>query len=64
MRNKDSVDYRLGPLGLRGIHISEVINTHFHFDYAGDHDAFPNATFHIQQNHYDAAVDDPAFPDQ
>jgi N-acyl homoserine lactone hydrolase len=64
MRAEDSVDYRLAQLGLRGTDISDVINTHLHFDHAGNNDAFPNATFYVQRTHYEAAVDNPSFPNQ
>ncbi|HUY54465.1 MAG TPA: N-acyl homoserine lactonase family protein [Candidatus Nanopelagicaceae bacterium] len=64
MRVQDTVDYRLAELGLRGADVTDVINTHFHFDHAGNNDAFPNATFHVQRSHYQAATDNPSFPNQ
>jgi N-acyl homoserine lactone hydrolase len=64
MRTEDTVDYRLAVLGLRGADITDVINTHLHFDHAGNNDAFPNATFHVQRSHYEAALDNPSFPNQ
>jgi N-acyl homoserine lactone hydrolase len=64
MRIEDTVDYRLAVLGLRGADITDVINTHLHFDHAGNNDAFPNATFHVQRSHYEAAIDNPSFPNQ
>ncbi len=64
MRIEDTVDYQLARLGLRGADITDVINTHLHFDHAGNNDAFPNATFHVQRAHFDAALDNPSFPNQ
>jgi|ERR1035437_633396 N-acyl homoserine lactone hydrolase len=64
MRIEDTVDYRLAVLGLRGTDITDVINTHLHFDHAGNNDAFPNATFHVQRSHYQIALDNPSFPNQ
>jgi N-acyl homoserine lactone hydrolase len=64
MRVEDTVDYRLAQLGLRSADINDVVNTHLHFDHAGNNDAFPNATFHVQRSHYDAALDNPSFPNQ
>lgn len=64
MRLEDSVDHRLAVLGLRGSDVTDVINTHLHFDHAGNNDAFPNATFYVQRSHYEAAVDNPSFPNQ
>ena len=64
MRLEDTVDYRLAQLGLRSTDITDVINTHFHFDHAGNNDAFTNATFHVQREHYHSALDNPSFPNQ
>jgi len=64
MRAEDTVDYRLAVLGLRGADVTDVINTHLHFDHAGNNDAFPNASFYVQRLHYEAAIDNPAFPNQ
>ncbi|MGH7666695.1 MAG: N-acyl homoserine lactonase family protein [Candidatus Dormibacteria bacterium] len=64
MRLEDTVDYRLAVLGLRAADITDVINTHLHFDHAGNNDAFPRATFHVQRSHYQAALDNPGFPNQ
>jgi N-acyl homoserine lactone hydrolase len=64
MRTEDTVDYRLAALGLRGADVTDVINTHLHFDHAGNNDAFPGATFYVQRSQYDAALDNPSFPNQ
>jgi N-acyl homoserine lactone hydrolase len=41
-----------------------VINTHLHFDHAGNNDLFERATFFVQREHYDFATDNPVFPNQ
>lgn len=64
MRVEDTVDFRLAQLGLRSSDITDVINTHLHFDHAGNNDAFAKATFHVQREHYHAALDNPSFPNQ
>jgi N-acyl homoserine lactone hydrolase len=64
MRTDDTVDYRLAALGLRSADVTDVINTHLHFDHAGNNDAFPHATFFVQRAQYDAAIDNPSFPNQ
>ncbi|HUY98476.1 MAG TPA: N-acyl homoserine lactonase family protein [Verrucomicrobiae bacterium] len=64
MRVEDTIDFRLAQLGLRGADVTDVINTHLHFDHAGNNDAFPHATFHVQREHLEAATDNPAFPNQ
>ena len=38
----------LKAIGLEPARIEDVIVTHMHYDHAGNHDLFPNATFHIQ----------------
>lgn len=38
----------LAALGIAPQEVGDVILTHLHFDHAGNADAFPNATFHLQ----------------
>ncbi len=64
MRTEDIIDYRLAQLGLRGADVTDVINTHLHFDHAGNNDAFPHATFHVQREQVAAATDHPSYPNQ
>ncbi len=64
MRLEDTVDARLAPLGLRAGDVTDVVNTHLHFDHAGNNDAFAGARFWVQRSHYQAALDNPAFPNQ
>ena len=43
----DPVDL-LAAIGIDAGTVSDVILTHLHYDHAGNYDAFPNATFHLQ----------------
>lgn len=45
----------LADLGLRPDSINSVICTHFDVDHAGYHDAFPQAQFIVQREHYELA---------
>ena len=64
MTANDNVDHQLRRLGLRPDDIDFVINTHLHFDHAGNNDLFTRATFLVQREHYAAALGNPAFPNQ
>lgn len=64
MRVEDTVDFRLALLGLRSTDITDVVNTHLHFDHAGNNDAFIRATLHVQREQYEIALDNPDFPNQ
>jgi N-acyl homoserine lactone hydrolase len=39
-----------------------VVNSHLHFDHAGNNGAFPDATFVVQREHLAFAKDKPNFP--
>jgi N-acyl homoserine lactone hydrolase len=63
MQAEDLLDRRLGEIGLSPEDIDIVINTHLHFDHAGGNYLFPQATFLVQQEHYQHALGMPeAFP--
>jgi len=47
---------QLADLGLRPDDIDIVICTHFDLDHAGYHDAFPQAEFVVQRDHYEQAA--------
>jgi N-acyl homoserine lactone hydrolase len=64
MRDEDRVTERLASLGLTPADVQDVVNTHFHFDHAGNNALFPHAQFHVQRAHHDAAVDNPQFPNE
>jgi glyoxylase-like metal-dependent hydrolase (beta-lactamase superfamily II) len=39
----------LETLGIRADEVTDVVLTHMHYDHAGNIDAFPRATFHLQE---------------
>ncbi len=54
----------LTGLGVTPRDIDYVINTHLHFDHAGNNDLFDRATFFVQREHYDFARGNDSFPNQ
>ena len=54
-RNEKNVIEHLAELGLRPEDIDIVIATHFDVDHAGYHDAFLQAEFIVQREHYELA---------
>jgi N-acyl homoserine lactone hydrolase len=64
MRREDSLLWRLAELDIAPADIKYVINTHLHFDHAGNNDLLKDATFLVQREHYEYAKDNPAFPNQ
>jgi N-acyl homoserine lactone hydrolase len=64
MRREDSLLWRLAELGIAPQDIDYVINTHLHFDHAGNNDLLEKATFLVQRDHYELAKGNPSFPNQ
>jgi N-acyl homoserine lactone hydrolase len=64
MRPEDSLLFRLADLGVAPQEIEYVVNTHLHFDHAGNNDLLGNATFFVQREQYEFATDNPSFPNQ
>jgi N-acyl homoserine lactone hydrolase len=64
MRPEDSLVFRLAELGIAPAGIDYVINTHLHFDHAGNNDLLENATFFVQREHYEFAKGHPSFPNE
>jgi len=64
MRPEDSLLFRLAQLDIAPQDIKYVINTHLHFDHAGNNDLLTNATFLVQREHYNVARNNPTFPNQ
>jgi N-acyl homoserine lactone hydrolase len=64
MRREDSLLWRLAELDIAPADIKYVINTHLHFDHAGNNDLLKDATFFVQREHYEYAKDNPSFPNQ
>ena len=59
-----SVADALAELDMTPGDIGLVINTHLHFDHAGNNDLLKDATFFVQREHYELAKGNPAFPNQ
>ncbi|MST32622.1 MBL fold metallo-hydrolase [Acidimicrobiaceae bacterium USS-CC1] len=64
MRKEDSLLFRLAQLEVAPQDIDFVINTHLHFDHAGNNDLLGRATFFVQRDQYEQAKGNPSFPNQ
>ena len=62
MAKEDAVVARLASLGVRPDDVTVVVNSHLHFDHAGNNGAFPKATFIVQGDHLAFAKGKPNFP--
>jgi N-acyl homoserine lactone hydrolase len=64
MTSEDTVENRLGELGLSIGDVTHVVNSHLHFDHCGQNYAFTEVPVIVQRRHYKAALVDPAFPNE
>lgn len=62
MEAEDALVARLAALAVGPDDISVVVNSHLHFDHAGNNGAFPRATFVVQAEHLAYARGRPEFP--
>ena len=62
MREEDALVRRLAEIGVRPDDVSVVVNSHLHFDHAGNNGAFPRATFVVQADHLAHARGRATFP--
>ena len=62
MENDDAIVARLAAAGVTPDDVAVVVNSHLHFDHAGNNRAFPNATFVVQAAHLAYAKGRPNFP--
>jgi N-acyl homoserine lactone hydrolase len=62
MEDGDGVVARLSSLGVKPDDITVVVNSHLHFDHAGNNGAFPKASFVVQAEHLAFAKGKPNFP--
>jgi N-acyl homoserine lactone hydrolase len=62
MSSDDAIVARLAALGVRPDDVDIVVNSHLHFDHAGNNGAFPRATFIAQADHLAFAKGKPNFP--
>jgi N-acyl homoserine lactone hydrolase len=64
MRKEDSLLFRLAQLEVAPQDIDFVVNTHLHFDHAGNNDLLGSATFFVQREQYEQAKGNPSYPNQ
>ncbi len=66
MTREDTLEARLGELGLGLDDITHVVNTHLHFDHCGNNHLFAGrgTPVLVQRRHYEAALADHAFPNE
>jgi N-acyl homoserine lactone hydrolase len=62
MERDDAIVARLARVGVRPDDVAIVVNSHLHFDHAGNNGAFPKATFIVQGEHLVFAKGKPSFP--
>jgi N-acyl homoserine lactone hydrolase len=62
MEHSDAIVARLAALDVKPDDIAIVVNSHLHFDHAGNNGAFPKATFIVQAEHIAYAKGKPNFP--
>jgi N-acyl homoserine lactone hydrolase len=62
MDAEDAIVSRLAAVGVRPDDVAVVVNSHLHFDHAGNNGAFPRATFLVQAEHLAFAKGRPNFP--
>ena len=62
MTADDALVARLASVGIRPDDVGVVVNSHLHFDHAGNNGAFPRATFVSQREHLAFAKGRPNFP--
>ena len=62
MQVEDAIVSRLAALGVKPDDVAIVVNSHLHFDHAGNNGAFPHATFVVQAEHLAFAKGKPNFP--
>ena len=60
----DRLEARLAETGLRVGDITAVVNTHLHFDHAGNNALFAGVPIYVQRAHHEHALGHPAFPDE
>ena len=64
MTEADRLEARLAAAGLRPGDLAGVINTHLHFDHAGNNALFAGVPIYVQRAHYEQALGNPAYPNE
>jgi N-acyl homoserine lactone hydrolase len=62
MREEDTIERRLGEIGVGIGDIDFLINTHLHFDHCGSNYAFAGIPIIVQRNHYEYARESENYP--
>jgi glyoxylase-like metal-dependent hydrolase (beta-lactamase superfamily II) len=62
MGEEDAIVARLASVGMKPEDVDIVVNSHLHFDHAGNNGALPRATFIVQRDHLAHAKGRPNFP--
>jgi N-acyl homoserine lactone hydrolase len=62
MTEEDALVPRLAAIDVRPDDIDVVVNSHLHYDHAGNNGAFPRATFIVQREHLAFAKGNANFP--
>jgi N-acyl homoserine lactone hydrolase len=62
MRQEDTLEHRLGEIGLSVDDVTHVINTHLHFDHCGQNFLFTKVPIILQREHYELAKQDENYP--
>jgi N-acyl homoserine lactone hydrolase len=62
MTNEDAIVSRLAAIGVKPDDVAIAVNSHLHFDHAGNNGAFPHTTFVVQAEHLAFAKGKPNFP--
>lgn len=64
MTSEDTLESRLAEVDLALTDVTDVINTHLHFDHAGNNHRLERSTFHVQRAHYESALGSPSCPNE
>jgi len=64
VKSRDTLSARLRSCELEAGDITHVINTHLHFDHAGNNRLFRQATFFVQRSHHEWALGNPSCPNE
>jgi N-acyl homoserine lactone hydrolase len=64
MAAEHRIEHQLRLLGLELSDVTHVVNTHLHFDHCGQNHLFKGVPILVQGAHYDAALEQPAFPNE
>jgi N-acyl homoserine lactone hydrolase len=62
MERQDAIVARLASVDVTPDDVAVVVNSHLHFDHAGNNGAFPRASFVVQAEHLTFAKGRPNFP--